>query len=228
MSECEDFFQTLLFKAIILVLIFLTAVSLVFYLFNVETNLSTNLFSEFISIIVTVVIIKWLYERHMEQQWTGTEKRISKRIENIIIIYSRILRLGLDLPLTVDYEGLERNKEHIKIYEESINTLKLSKEKLSQLKLNISWNKIMVEISEFEKHLDKIMRSFEPKLNSRQHELLMDLEETLEKLQRNLEAYEDQITPNWTFEEDMVGEVNQMIDNLLELDKTRKLPNDMG
>lgn len=228
MSECEDFFQTLLFKAIILVLIFLTAVSLVFYLFNVETNLSTNLFSEFISIIVTVVIIKWLYERHMEQQWTGTEKRISKRIENIIIIYSRILRLGLDLPLTVDYEGLERNKEHIKIYEESIKTLKLSKEKLSQPKPNISWNKIMVEISEFEKHLDKIMRSFEPKLNSRQHELLMDIEETLEKLQRNLEAYEDQIIPNWTFEEDMVGEVNQMIDNLLELNKTRKLPNDMG
>ena len=207
---------------ILIILAALTISSLLYYFIGNETNFSTNLFSEFLSIIITVLILDWYFKRHEEKKWEGTDIRISKKLEKLLIIYNKILRNHFKLSVPSSYEEMLEQSQKILLELEKVQSI-----------ADEDWDVIMEKMVTFDNQLNKIIMSFESRLNYTQHELIMDIEENLEKLEKNYSASKklrrDLFSKvNEEFNELMIEEMASILRNLMELDKTRKYPANYG
>jgi archaellum component FlaC len=89
------------------------------------------------------------------------------------------------------------------------------------------WDVIMGKMEKFENQLNNITMFFESRLSYTQHELIMDIQDNLERLEKNYGASKklrrDLFSKiNEEFYELMIEEMTSILENLLELDKTRK------
>ena len=68
-----------------------------------------NLATELIGIVVTIAYVDWLIRKHEQSKWSGTEKRVRRRIQTCAnSINTRLRRI-----LGVDFEFLENDTEYI-------------------------------------------------------------------------------------------------------------------
>lgn len=219
MSVDQDF---KVYFYILLILAICTVSTLVFYFARGETAFSTNLFSEFLSIIITVLILDWYFKRHEAKKWEGTEIRVSKKLEKLLIIYNKILRNYFEFPVPSSYTEMLEQSTKIQVELEKLQSID-----------DENWDLIMGKMKKFENQLNKIIISFESRLNYTQHELIMDIEENLEKLEKNygasIKLRRDLFSKvNKEFNELMIEEMTSILENLLALDKTRKYPPSYG
>lgn len=152
----------------------------------------TNLTTEFISIVVTVTYVNWVFKSHEAKKWEETDRRISGRLEIITNTYITALRSSFSLDFVIFDENTIKSEDRSLMHSE---LLRVAKEVLIPIifdkLLYLDAEKWKFLISEFREVLDQIDRVFlyyGNKLSPEKYSLLLDIQEELEDIIKEYKA----------------------------------------
>jgi len=132
----------------------------------------TNLTTEFISIVITVSYVNWVFNIHKVKKWEETDRRISGRLRIIINTYITALRSSFSLDF-VSFNKKEEDEYLMNYY-----SLNIAKEVLEPIILEKllylngdKWKSLIYEFKEILEQIDRIFLFYGNKLSPKKYSL---------------------------------------------------------
>lgn len=144
-------------------------------------NLGTGL----VVVMVTVLYVDWVIRRHEAERWSGTDARVTQRIEvfeNALI--SSVRRglgfspdiLNLDYPRTIDPEQV--HQEILRIAEHVLAPA--ARARVADLD-ETGWKLLMTSLQSICAEAERILDRFYHRLRPRQVEILLDIQSSIDR-----------------------------------------------
>jgi CheY-like chemotaxis protein len=184
-------------KELIYVLILpLTTLTLVFAVLSFAfegKGFLTNLTTEFISIVVTITYVNWVFKRDKVKKWEDADRRISKRLEIISNSFITILRTNFKMTFVFFDDGFYKirpssSTELLKVAQEVFNPIIFDKFRAMEAS---KWKIIIERLEEILKQIDRVLIYYGTKLNPKKYALLLDIQEELEDIIKEYKAFQE-------------------------------------
>lgn len=153
----------------------------------------TNLTTEFISIVVTVTYVNWVFKSHKVKKWEETDRRISRRLEILANSYVTALRTNLGLTLVyLDEESFKirpsTNLKLLMVAKAVIDPIIYGKILLMDVK---NWKLLISHLENILDQIDRIIMFYGSKLNPQKYAIILDIQEELEDIVKEYRALQD-------------------------------------
>lgn len=196
-------------------------------------SFSTNLTTEFISIVVTVTYVNWVFRRHKVKEWEETDKRISRRLD----IVSNSLITSLRTIFKMCFLFFDGESYEIRISSTS-NNLEVAREVIyphvfeKLLFLDVeNWKILIIQLEDVLKQIDRILMIYGNKLNSEKYSALLDIQGELEDIIKEYKAMPEFFTNSYVSDnhqkigEDLkkivAGKLKKILNSLTKLDQIK-------
>lgn len=192
----------------------------------------TNLTTEFISIVVTVTYVNWVFKQHKVKKWEEPNRRISGRLEIITNTFITTLRTSFRFDFVIFDENTSKGEDlssmHLKLLKVSIEVLTpIIFNKLLNLDAE-RWKFLISELNEILEKIDSVFMIYGNNLGPEKYLLLLDIQEELEDIIKEYKAIPgifEQPNPSREFDKyikaNIADRITLILNLLMELNKLK-------
>ena len=141
-----------------------------------------NLATSLLSIIVTVFYVDWVLWKNESQRWSGTDIRISKRLEVFVNAFISGIRSSLNFSHDIMDESVLMTGDNARVHREVLRIAEhvlapAARTRLGQLD-EVGWRSLSRHLQSVWAEADRLLDRFSNRLHPRQIELLLDIQAT--------------------------------------------------